>query len=302
MILRTKATFFFASVILSSGLAFGQVTLLDTNFQDVLQSSPFYTYIQLARRIGVAVPASLGPCINVNPGTNPPVFPPPGSGVVVSMPVCPYFGPDTFITRAEAAYWIVRSQADETQITDFLCATGGDPSGLSSGCPNFASSTFVDLGVGGGAIINPFVGPNQAAGVPGVTNARLVRYIEVMARRGYTKGCSGTVDTGRHFCPNDLLNRAQVAVFLIRAKMDTVFPTSLSGATGAPVGDNFSVFPVPFFTDVQPNDPQWGPYYIYIQKLRELNITSGTSPTTYSPANNLSRKEMATFAVRAFFL
>jgi hypothetical protein len=217
------------------------------------------------------------------------------------MPVCPYFGPATFITRAEAAYWIVKSQADETQITNFLCATGGDPSGLSPGCPVFVSSTFVDLGAGGGAIINPFVGPNQAMGVAGVTNAQLVRYIEVMARRGYTKGCSGTVDTSRRFCPNDLLNRAQVAVFLVRAKMDTVFPTSLSGAIGAPVGDNFTVFPIPFFTDVQPNDPVWGQFYIYIQKLKELNITTGTSATTYSPGNNVTRQEIATFAVRAFF-
>ena len=302
MIHRTNPALLFSAVFLSSGLAFGQNILLDTNFQDVTQTNPFYTNIQLARRIGLAVPASLGACINIAPGTNPPVIPPPSQGVVSGTPVCPYFGPDTFITRAEAAYWVVKSQADETQISNFLCATGGDPSGMSPGCPGFASSSFIDLGAGGGAIINPFVGPNQAAGVPGVTNAQFVRYIEVMYRRGYTKGCSGAVDTSRRFCPNDLLNRAQVAVFLIRAKMDNVFPTSLSGATGAPIGDNFSVFPIPFFADVQPNDPQWGQYYIYIQKLRELNITNGTSSTTYSPANNVTRKEMATFAVRAFFL
>ena len=301
--IRKTAAFLFSAVVLISGLAFGQAILLDTNFQDVTQTNPFYSNIQLARRIGLAVPASLGPCINVPPGINPPVITPPSSGGTPSVTTaCPYFGPDTFITRAEAAYWVVRSQADESQISNFLCATGGDPSGMSPGCPGFAASTFVDLGVGGGSIINPFVGPNQALGVPGVTNAQLVRYIEVMARRGYTKGCSGTVDTGRHFCPNDLLNRAQVAVFIVRAKMDNVFPTSLSGAIGAPVGDNFSVIPVPYFTDVQPNDPQWGQFYIYIQKLRELNITNGTSPTTYSPANTVTRKEIATFVVRAFFL
>jgi hypothetical protein len=33
-----------------------------------------------------------------------------------------------------------------------------------------------------------------------------------------------------------------------------------------------------------------------------LGITVGTSPTTFSPANNVTRKEVATFAMRAFFL
>jgi len=300
MIRRTKTTFLVSALVLTSSIAFGQPTLVDSTFQDVPPSSPFYTFIQLARRAGIAVPATLGACVNPIPGTNPPVLPPPGGAG--STPVCPYFGPGTFITRAEAAYWVVRSQADETQISNFLCATGGDPSGLSPGCPGVVSSTFDDLGNGGGAIINPFVGPNQAIGVAGVSNAQLVRYIEVMARRGYTKGCSGTVDTGRQFCPNALVNRAQAAVFLVRAKMDNVFPTSLSGAIGAPVGGNFSVFPTPFFTDVQPNDPVWGQFYIYIQKLRELNITNGTSPTTYSPGNSVTRQEMTTFSVRAFFL
>ena len=39
-----------------------------------------------------------------------------------------------------------------------------------------------------------FVGPNPALGITRVTNAQLMRYIEVMARRGYTKDCSISVD------------------------------------------------------------------------------------------------------------
>ena len=295
----TRKTINLSLCILSTGLALAQIAV-SSAFQDVLPSNPFYTMIQLARRTGIAVPSSFGPCLGAA-GTNPPVIAPPGSGAP-SQPVCPYFGPDTFITRAEAAYWIVKSQADETLISNFLCATGGDPSGLSPGCLGFAASTLGDLGVGGSAILNPFVAPDPALGIPGVTNQQLVRYIEVMYRRGYTKGCNATGDPVRRFCPNDLVNRAQVAVFLVRAKMDNVFPTSLSGAIGPPIGDNFSVPPVPFFTDVTPGDPVWRPYYIYVQKLRELRITSGTSLTTYSPGNNVSRQEMATFAVRAFFL
>jgi len=43
----------------------------------------------------------------------------------------------------------------------------------------------------------------------------------------------------------------------------------------------------------------YGPYYLYIQKMRELGITSGTGGATFSPGNNETRKEIATFVVRA---
>jgi hypothetical protein len=290
--------------VLTTGLAFAQ-----PNFQDVQPSGPdgsFYGIIQIAKGLGLAVPSSLGPCLSgtAPAGTNPPVVPPPGSTTSPGQPACLYFGPDAIITRAEAAYWIVKSVADEAQISNFLCATGGDPSGLTPSCnTGITSSTFGDLGVGGASIVDPFLGPNPALGIMGVTDPQLMRYIEVMARRGYTKGCGGTNDAVAQFCPNDPVNRAQIAVLIIRAKMDNVFPTSLSGVpSSSPYGDNFSVPPVPYFTDVLPTDPVWGSYYIYIQEMRELGITYGTSPTTFSPGNNITRKEMAAFAVRAFFL
>jgi hypothetical protein len=46
----------------------------------------------------------------------------------------------------------------------------------------------------------------------------------------------------------------------------------------------------------------YGQYYIYIQKMRELRITNGTGGVSFSPGNNLTRKEIAVFIVRAFFL
>ena len=285
-----NASLLIPALVLTAGLAPAQ-----SSFQDVLPTGSdgaFYTIIQTAQRLGLAVPSSMGPCLSAPAGTNPPILQPPGT--VSSQPACPYFGPDAAITRAEAAYWIVKSLADETQISTYLCATGGDPSGLSPACNvGITAGTFADLGVGGASILNPFVS---------VTNAQLMRYIEVMARRGYTKGCSAMDDPVHRFCPNDPLNRAQMAVLIIRAKMNNVFPTSLSGIPAAPVGDNFSFPPVPYFTDVTPADPVWGLYFPYVQELRELGITSGTSPTTFSPDSNVTRKEIATFAVRAFFL
>jgi len=284
----------------------------NTYFQDVQPTgspdSSFFTWIQLAKNLGLAVPSATGPC-TINNGL-PPILQPPAPGTLPtpspSTLGCPYFGPDTIVTRAEMAYWVVKAQMDETQVTNYLCATGGDPSGLSPQCNGGQpASSFADLGAGGGAILNPFLGANPGLGIVGVTNAQLQRYIEVMARRGYTKGCNNTNDPQAAYCPNLPVTRAQMAVFLIRAKMNNVFPTTLSGLPlASPYGDNFGVYlpPVPYFSDVTAADPVYGQYYIYIQKMRELRITNGTGGATFSPGNNLTRKEIATFVVRAFFL
>jgi hypothetical protein len=109
-----------------------------------------------------------------------------------------------------------------------------------------------------------------------------------------------------------------MSIFLIRAKMSNVYPTSLSGVpvtlgagpSGTGVGDNFGFFtPVQaYFTDCTPTTCGTsagaganGPY-IYVQKMRELRITNGTSGATYSPDNILTRQEIAVFVVRAFLL
>ncbi len=312
MIRKTQsAALLIPALVLSAGMAFAQAT--NTNFQDVQATgtpdSSYYPFIQIAARVGLAVPASLGPCVATLPaGAGTPVIPPPGSGTSVSptpgQSGCVYFGPDAVISRAETAYWVVKSQMDEAQITNYLCSTGGDPSGLSPQCNSgITGSDFGDLGAAGASIVNPFLGANPALGIVGVTNQQLMRDITVMVRRGYTQGCTSTNDPVFAFCPNDPVNRAQMSVFIIRAKLNNVFPTTLSGIPQTtPYGDNFSVPTTPYFTDVTPSDPVWGPYFIYIQAMRELGITLGTTPTTFSPGNNVTRKEIATFVVRAFFL
>ncbi|HEY2017706.1 MAG TPA: S-layer homology domain-containing protein [Bryobacteraceae bacterium] len=303
------------ALVLTAGLASAQTNpapvYYDTYFQDVPQTgapdSVFFTWIQLAKRLGLAIPSAVGPCLasNLPPGAVPPIVQPPVSGAApgATQAVCPYFGPDALVSRAEMAYWIVRSQMDEAQVTNFLCASGGDPTGLSQCAGGIPVSTFGDLGPAGASIVNPFLAPNPALGIAGVTNAQLMRYIEVMVRRGYTKGCSSTGDPVFGYCPNAPVKRAEMAVFLIRAKLNNVFPTTLSGVPlNEPYGDNFGAAPPAYFTDVTPTDPLYGSYYLYIQKLRELGITSGTTATTFSPGNNVTRKEIATFAVKAFFL
>jgi len=265
----------------------------NTYFQDVQPGNVFFTWIQIAKNLGIAVPSATGPCTVNNGGT--PLQNPPVAGTTPnpspSALVCPYFNPTATVTRAEMAYWVVRSQMDEPQVTAYLNATGGDPTvgGLAN------QGSFADYP----SVTNPFL-------ASAVTTNQLIRYIEVMYRRGYTKGCSSTDDPLRRYCPNDLVTRAQMSVFLIRAKMNNVFPTTLSGTpvTG-PYGDNFGLFQITpsYFSDVTSGatDP-YKDYYIYVQKMRELRITNGTSGSLFSPGNNLTRQEIATFVVRAFFL
>jgi hypothetical protein len=197
------------------------------------------------------------------------------------------------VTRAEMARWTVRAQMDETAVTNYINATGG----------RFCS--FADVTCPG----NDGANVTDSTGVAGDW-----RYIEVMYRRGYTKGCDATNDGQRRFCPTRTLTRGEMAVFIIRAKMNSVFPTVTSGAftttscqppgtalTVTQIGDQFGLYAGcnPYFTDV----PTTHVYYAFIQKMRELRIANGTSfsPATYSAEATLSRGQLMTFLVRAFF-
>jgi hypothetical protein len=78
----------------------------NTYFQDVQPTgsadSGFFTWIQLAKNLGLAVPSATGPC-TINNGL-PPILTPPAPGTLPNPSPsnlgCPYFGPDTIVTRA----------------------------------------------------------------------------------------------------------------------------------------------------------------------------------------------------------
>jgi hypothetical protein len=237
-----------------------------TYFNDVLPGSTNFSWIQLAKNQGLAQPASAGTrCAG-------------GTSTDTSSLRCPAFNPSAPITRAEMAYWILAAQMDEQMVTNFLCATGGDPSGLAT-CPGGTGtvpSAYSDLGSGGSSIVNPFV-QAPLTGFRVITNQMLQRYIEAMYRRGYANSnngpCQTTTGTGNQFCPNDPVTREQAASFIIRAKMNNLFPTSLSTnpiSVYPGMADNFGILTpsTPYFSDVPATDP----YYIYVQKMRELRI------------------------------
>lgn len=201
------------------------------------------------------------------------------------------------------ASFIVCSQFDMKGALDYLAKTGA----------GYATNTFADVYVGRN-------GADPSGTAVTITQAQRDA-IGVMVRRGYTRGCVLTNDGTFNFCPFDWTTRGQMAVFVIRAKVNNVHPTVLSGCpftgtgTSATPGfncpdgqDKFWVFQstAPYF----PSDtPVTHPFYGYIQKLRELRITNGQSPTIFGssleqnptdPLSLLTRGQLATFIVRAF--
>ncbi len=106
------------------------------------------------------------------------------------------------------------------------------------------------------------------------------KWIQKLRELGITQGCAATM-----YCPEDPVTRGQMAVFLVRAKL------------GVPPGFPFYHRPAPFFSDV----PASHPFFPFIQKLRELGITTGCTATTYCPDAPNTRGQMAVFLIRAFF-
>jgi hypothetical protein len=101
--------------------------------------------------------------------------------------------------------------------------------------------------------------------------------------QGITSGCTATT-----FCPNDSLTRSMAAVLIVRA-----IYWSING--GAAKVDNFTYTPSPYFTDVPATDP----FFKWIQKMKDLEITSGCSETLYCPNDKVQNIQIAIFAARA---
>jgi hypothetical protein len=102
------------------------------------------------------------------------------------------------------------------------------------------------------------------------------RHIQKMRVLGITSGC-----TPSRYCPDDPVTRGQMAVFVVRSRLSDEFPHRAA----------------PYFADV----PGAHPYSRYVQKMKELGITSGCSATQYCPDAPNSRGQMAVFLIRAYF-
>ncbi len=103
-------------------------------------------------------------------------------------------------------------------------------------------------------------------------------WIEQLAGEGITSGCGTGI-----YCPETPVTRAQMAVFLLRAKHGSTYVPPV--ATGV-------------FTDV-PAD-YWAA--AWIEQLAAEDITSGCGGGAYCPDQSVTRAQMAVFLVKTFNL
>jgi hypothetical protein len=104
-------------------------------------------------------------------------------------------------------------------------------------------------------------------------------WIEQLALEGISVGCGNG-----NFCPDATITRAQMAVFLLRAKYGGLYvPPNATGLV---------------FDDV----PQGSFADAWIEQLALEGITSGCGGGNYCPDQTVTRAEMAVFLVRTFNL
>jgi hypothetical protein len=104
-------------------------------------------------------------------------------------------------------------------------------------------------------------------------------WIEQFAADGITTGCAPN-----KYCPDALVSRAEMAVFLLRAKHGAAYtPPPATGTR---------------FTDVPSS--YWAA--AWIEQLAAEGITTGCAPNQYCPDNSVFRDQMAAFLTRTFAL
>lgn len=104
-----------------------------------------------------------------------------------------------------------------------------------------------------------------------------------------------TTGTGQStYSPDDVVSREQMAAFLSRLH-ELLDPevAALAVAPGPDPAD--TAYP---FDDVLPTSFAYG----HIARIHQLGITTGTSVTTYSPSEVVSREQMAAFLARVYRL
>jgi hypothetical protein len=188
---------------------------------------------------------------------------------IVIDPVRParlYLGTDlgVFISRNSGLTWSVENTGFPNTVTESLSMKAANP------------ATLYAFTHGRGA----WRVPTAPCDTPTFTDVPSTHWayqqIEMIADAGITVGCS----TGR-YCPENLVTRAEMAAFLVRAKHGPGFlPPPATGI--------FSDVPASFWAAA------------FIEQLRADAITTGcaTSPLRYCPDANVSRTEMAIFLLR----
>ncbi len=148
-------------------------------------------------------------------------------------------------------------------------------------CPDRAvtraqMAVFLERGMRGAAFTPPAATGNVFLDVP--ANAFGASFIEQLYLDGITGGCGGN-----NYCPSQSVTRAQMAVFLLRARYGRSY------LPPAPTGR---------FADV--STAHWAAGWI--ERLAAEGITGGCGGGNYCPEAPVTRAQMAVFLVRTFGL
>jgi hypothetical protein len=178
-------------------------------------------------------------------------------------------------STGNGTFWDDDSNQFESEIEALAAAGVTNGCGENAFCPN-GSVTRAEMA----AFIVRALGESPSSGnsfsdVP--SNAWYAGYVNRLAELGVTTGCA----PGK-FCPSNLVSRAELAVFIVRAVDEA--PATVRG----------------LYADV-PFAAWYGPH---AETLHDLNVTNGcaTNPLRYCPGDATTRGQMAALLVRAFDL
>ncbi len=164
-----------------------------------------------------------------------------------------------------------------------ILAANGITAGCGAGnyCPEDSvnraqMAVFLERGINGSTYVPPPATGNVFDDVGAADFA--AAFIEQLFADGITGGCGGG-----NYCPNDNVTRAQMAVFLLRAKYGADY--SPPAAIGV-----FADVPPGSFADA------------FIEQLAAEGITSGCGGGNFCPNDSINRAQMAVFMVRTFNL
>jgi hypothetical protein len=179
------------------------------------------------------------------------------------------------VTRAHWAWSQVEALA--TAGITLGCAPGIYCSG--SLVPRAEMAVFLGRAIHGGSFVPPPATGTRFQDVPAGHWA--AAWIEQIATDGVTQGCSATPPL---FCIGSQVTRAEMAIFLLRAKHGGSYtPPPATGTR---------------FTDVPAS--HWAA--AWIEQLAAEGITQGCAVNSYCPGSLVSRAEMAVFLTRTFGL
>lgn len=230
-----------------------------------------------------------------------------GGWVQAVYDISPYVSPgqtgdilfDFRTDRTDPSRWLIDDVSFHKSFADVPNADGFAPyiealyqSGITGGCftnpllycPNnpvtrAQMAVFLERGMQGSSYVPPPVGGSTGFGDVGPTYWASA-WIKQLAADGITSGCGGD-----NYCPESPVTRAQMAVFLLKAKHGTGYtPSAVGLSTG--------------FGDVPPT--YWSA--AWIKQLAAEGITGGCGGGNYCPESPVTRAQMAVFITKTFNL